>query len=66
MSKTLYWFSSVVLLSMVVVKIISDRFLCDSNYDKKFYRRRFCVPTDSSPDLEGHPYGPKDPRVLPQ
>ena len=47
-------------------EIISDHFLFDSNYDRQYYRKRYHIPTDSSPDLEDHPYGPDDPRGLPQ
>ena len=36
-----------------------------SNYYKKYYRHRFWVPTSSSSDPEDHPYGPEDPRALP-
>ena len=36
-----------------------------SNYDKKYYKRCFHIPTHSCPDLEEHPYGAKDPWALP-
>ena len=41
-------------------------FLFDSNYDRQYCRKRYHIPTDSSPDLEDHPYRPDDPWVLPQ
>ena len=69
-SKTLYW----VLCVCVCVLLTkygcsennhSDHFLLDSNYDKKFYCKRFWVPTDSSPNPEDHPYGLEDPGLCP-
>ena len=36
-----------------------------SNYDKKYYRLQYHIPTDSSTDPEEHPYGPEDPQSLP-
>ena len=37
-----------------------------SNYDKWYYRKRFHMPTDSSPDPEDHPYSLGDPQALPK
>ena len=36
-----------------------------SNYDKKYYKQHFHIPTNSSPDPEEHPYGAEDPWTLP-
>ena len=41
-------------------------FLPCSNYARCYYKRRYYIPTDSSPDPEEHECRPEDPRVLPQ
>ena len=46
------------------VKVMCFILVC-SNYDQWYYKKRYHVPTDSSPDPEDHPYGPGDPWALP-
>ena len=45
--------------------IMVSVFLLNSNYNKRYYQKRFHVPTESCPDPEDHLYGPEDPRALP-
>ena len=35
-----------------------------SNYDTRYYHKRFHIPTDSVPNPEEHEYGPEDPWAL--
>ena len=36
-----------------------------SNYDRRYYHKRYHIPTDSEPNPEEHEYGPEDPLALP-
>ena len=46
------------------VKVMCFIRVC-SNYDRRYYKKRYHVPTDSSHDPEDHLYGLGDPRALP-